>query len=360
MATIYPRKGSPFWWIKYLGPDGRPRQESTKFRTESTSNIRRARRLKAEKDLAEFDGATANTNGAEQWETWVLLFLQQRYAASPLTLERYLYTWDTLQKFLIERKIIFPRQLTRRHCFDYMAWRQHPAADRRADRHNTALQELKTLRIIMHKAMTNDFCTRNPCCKLGIKKQSALQKPEMTDELIETIRHHITETQPSELREFLNNSFEIARYQGCRISETRVNPQTDVALNKTNSTIRWAAKGGKNFTTLLHHKLISLFEQLKADGRTATWTAPRSCATEQSRRSWASSCWSRFLRKHGLRQKFPGLCFHSTRVTVITRMVRNNVTASKAKHNVGHSSTLVHETYQRLKTEDLAECVQAV
>lgn len=56
----------------------------------------------------------------------------------------------------------------------------------------------------------------------------------------------------------------------------------------------------------------------------------------------------------------PHLCFHCTRVTVITRMARAGVPISQAMRYVGHASTAVHKIYQRLAASDLSSAVNAI
>ena len=176
----------------------------------------------------------------------------------------------------------------------------------------------------------------------------------LTDEDCDLIRTEIQKVDNVVVREMLATSFEIARYQGCRLNETRLDPLTAVDL--TNHTISFSAKGGKEFITALHPKLVPLFERMIAEGRRETWSQPEGTA-----RQWASNKWFTFLNTHGLKAKIgDAACFHSTRVTVVTRMARANVSISKAKSYVGHASTLIHTTYQRLRPEDLEGCTDAV
>lgn len=56
----------------------------------------------------------------------------------------------------------------------------------------------------------------------------------------------------------------------------------------------------------------------------------------------------------------PHLCFHCTRVTVITKMARAGVPMAVAMAYVLHSSSLVHKIYQRLGIADLGSAVAAI
>ncbi len=255
--------------------------------------------------------------------------------------------------FIQERELV-PVTLTRQHCFEYIGWRAAP--DKKNGKYqacqNTALLDLKILRIIMQEAVERDLIHGNPCVKLGIKKTRPKEKPELTDEDCEIIRREAKKFADPTIREMLVNSFEIARYQGCRLTETRLNPHTDVDLDS--QTIRFRRKGGHDQITLLHPELVPFFKKLRADKRRrSTWDPPPGRG-----RQWASAKWWKFLERIGLKDR--SITFHCTRVTVVTEMARNDVPENKAQLFVGHSSTLVHRVYQRLRTGDLADCVAAV
>ena len=110
--------------------------------------------------------------------------------------------------------------------------------------------------------------------------------------------------------------------------------------------ITFDVKGGKTFTTKLHDGLVPLISRLKTEGRERTFDLCSQAGRE----------WTRFFRKIGLKH----LCFHCTRVTVITRLCRANVSESQAMRFVGHASETIHRIYQRLRAEDVGACVSAL
>jgi hypothetical protein len=110
--------------------------------------------------------------------------------------------------------------------------------------------------------------------------------------------------------------------------------------------ITFDAKGGKTFTTKLHHGLTPLIRRLRSEGRERTYEMPTQTGRE----------WTRFFRKIGM----PHLCFHCTRVTVITKLCRANVSESQAMRFVGHASETIHRVYQRLRAEDVSACASAL
>lgn len=356
MATLFVHKRSKFWYVRYRDPQThKQRRESTGFLRDNPIDTRKARARAATLTAAELAVPAPSTH-TSQWDGWVSDFLQVAYQQKRATLERYLTGWTTLKMFLEEKQISHPALLRREHCFAYMTWRAQPDRKRGKLRagHNTALLELRILRVLLQEAVQRGYCTGNPCVRLQIAKQPVALKPALTPKQITLIREHIAAL-PAARREFYELSFEIACYQGCRLNETSLNPQTDVVLSRKGNRIRFHAKGGREFWTLLHPKLVPLFQRLRAERRTHTWRAP-----DHSLRQWAAIKWAHFLRDTGLKEKIPRLCFHSTRVTVVTELYRNNVPENKAQNYVGHASTTTHRIYQRGTPEDLADCVAAV
>ena len=207
---------------------------------------------------------------------------------------------------------------------------------------NTALIDTKCMSVIMREAMRRDFCEGNHCERIGIPKDPPRQKPEITDEELKQIRRELR-NRP----EWMRVSFEIAIHQGCRLSETAV-PMDRINLSAEE--IQFWAKGrdGKPhiFTTKLHPGLKPLIQDLRRLGRTATCQLPRMAAKD----------WHFFFKECGL----PHLCFHCTRVTVITRLARAGVSISQAMAYVGHASALIHQIYQRLTAKDVGASVAAL
>lgn len=347
MASIYRRRSSPFWWIKYRTASGDIRYESTGLRVGVGKDTRIARELAAEKTLIE--RRTRGVVARERWDFWVVRFLNERYSDKPQSHLRYTTAWRTIRMFLSERNIAVPRALTRQDCQAYFDWRktENKRIGKYKAGHNTALLEVKTLGLIMREAVFRGYAPANPCRELGIKRVTGRIKPHYTPEEIQTVREKAAREQEP-LHSFLVNAFEIARYQGCRISETHLNPSKDVDLAAMRITFR--AKGGKEHITRLHPKLRPLFERLIAEGATETYKLPKSPA----------KTWFNFLKRIGLKKSNPNLCFHSLRVTVATEMARADVHESKAMRYLGHASTTIHRSYQRLRPDDLGDATDAV
>lgn len=346
-TSVYARQGSPKWYVSYWCRKRLKRvHEATPWRVDDPSGRKAAMRFAAAKsaEAAAFRGTLKH----EVWGAWVEKYLENRYRASPKTHTRMGNAWDWLRVWLDHKEIAVPAALTYHHVIAYPEWRalQKRNCGKSVCR-NTALLELKVLSLIMREAIRRGFATANPCERLGMRRDAPKQKPEMTDAEIATIRAALLVREGALTidQRWMSVAFEIAVHQGCRLSETQV-PLTAV----TDSTIQFVAKGRNGrphvFTTTLHPGLRGLMAELRAAGATTTCALPR----------MASKVWHDFFLEVGLGH----LCFHCTRVTVITRLARAGVPIQQAMRFVGHASEAVHQIYQRLKTEDLSACVSAL
>jgi len=345
MASLFQKPNSKYWWVKYRGPDGVIRRESTKLRVGIANETRSAEVIRAEKSLDEIKTNNSGYRGA--FDTWVGQWFLSKYSDryQVKTLERYQAIWSTFKIFLRERKITHPCQFTRDHCFDYLKWREQPdlPAGRHTACHNTALMDIKIFSMIMSEAVRRGYIQENPCLNLGIKKHRVAEKPELTREDITEIREKIQLEKDPEHRNMLEVSFEIALHQGCRQSETHM-PLSAFDLDAMVVHYPRTKQNPSGHTSPLNPKLAPLIKRLKSEGREMTFIMPVAMS-----RSW----WN-FLKKHRFTER--NICFHCTRVTVITAMARNNVPEYKAQKFIGHASTLIHRIYQRLRVEDLSSC----
>jgi integrase len=330
VAFLYRQKKSGFWWIEFRDAAGLVRRRSTKLRADNKDETRKARRIRDDLRRREFERHDAYP---EQWMHWVPQFLDQRYKSSPKTYSRYLNSWKHISAFLSARHIVSPRQLTRQHVRDFIDWRKFgdPDPDSLLSPccHNTALHEVKLLRVVMREAVESAFADNNPCVSLGIRKEPVAVKPAITlDE------HHIILDALRTAPEWMRISYTIAWHQGCRFSETCL-PLSNVDLK--HGTITFHAKGGKDFTAPLAQELRPLFTRLKAQRKKITFEMP----------PMSSKAWWLFFKRTRLRH----ICFHCTRVTFITRCYQAGLPEHIVMKLVGHASTTVHRVYPRLAVE---------
>lgn len=348
MASIFKRPRSPFWWVKYRDPaSGKICREST-LQSCNGPGTRRAREIEAEKTLLERRASQSVDRGS--FDTWVKPYLNTKYRYNEKTLDRYLTCWRTLELFLAETKIKFPIQLRREHCFDYLAWREQPKVRNGKYRagHNTALLELKILAMIMKEAVIRDYANANPARDLDIKRAPRKIKPELLDQDYQLILDHVA-TEPEPHRTAFRNSLLVARYHGARLNETNVNPCRDVKLTTTaagtKGEITFKQKGGKVRVKPLHPELVPLFAELQQQKAKHTYEP------------WAwGNRWTKLLRRIGLAERKPNVCFHSTRVTVETRLARAGVDKAIRMEYLSHDSQDVNDSYNRFTPDDLRVC----
>jgi len=339
MATLYRRSGSPFWWIKFRAETGLQVQQSTGLRYGMSLDTKRARELVAQKSLIEIQ--CGKTIFEENWAAWVPGFLARRYTGKEKSFKAMVARWRNVEGFLKSKLIFGPKQVSYRVALDFIEWRKIKAS------HNTALHEVKALSLVMGEGVKLGFIVANPVSRLGVHKQKPKQKPELTQDQIDTIRLELKAVDPvtKELKwpSWMSIAFEIAIHQGCRLRETQV-LLTDINLEK--QSITFNAKGGKRFTTALHPNLIPLIQELKKTDVKYTCILP----------DLPSKWFWMFFKQLGMR----GVCFHCTRVTVVTRLARAGVPMSQAMRFVGHASETVHMIYQRLSVDDLSDCLKAL
>lgn len=321
---------------------GKRVHEVTPFRLDDPVGKKRALDLAWEK--SKVAQAVLVPGHGDRWERWVEEFLRARYAGREKTLARVLGAWKQWRAFLGERGFPVPRGLHYQAVLDFVAWRsaQVKAQSKKRVSLNTALCDVRIMSVVMREAMRRGFAETNHCEKLGIQKTPAKQKREMLGDEIAKVRAALV-SRP----EWMRVSFEIALHQGCRLSETAL-PLAAVDLEK--NTIQFTAKGRKGekhvFTTQLHSGLRPMLEAMVREGREVTCVLPKMAAKE----------WHSFFKEIGL----PHLCFHCTRVTVITRLARAGVPIQQAMAFVGHASETIHRVYQKLQAPDLDRAVQAL
>ncbi|MEZ5405219.1 MAG: tyrosine-type recombinase/integrase [Verrucomicrobiia bacterium] len=338
MASVYTRKDSPYFQLR-VKVGGKWRSLPTDIQIGSIANRRKAERLAADYSVKETQGESSFYGN--YFTRWVEPYLAAKYATSPKTLERYMQMWNALRAFFRFKSIHEPREVKREFVFEYVKWRQNPPKDCGvyACSYNNALKEIVLLNILMNEAKLRDYISENPCLKHGMKRHKSKEKPEMSDNEIQIIRQHL-----KKYPEWMSIAFEIAIHQGCRLSETHL-PMEDVDL--LNKKITFTIKGNKRFTTAIVPDLLPLLKKLKKERRTMTYERPKYLIGKP---------WWAFFRSVGLSH----LCFHCTRVTVITRLARARIPMSEVMNFVGHSSELVHRVYQRLNVDDVRAAASAV
>ena len=352
-TSIYKRKDSPYWWIKFWCPlRHRNVGKSSGQRTDNPQGYRLA--LEESRSLSADARAARTVGTSARWETWVLDWLRMRHRNCARTLYCESKRWGWLDAFLTENKIYGPQSVTFQTGLDYMKWRtsQVKRVSKKHPSHNTALAELRFFSRVMRESVRRGFITASPLERMGIKKDPAPEKPDMSAADIAATRAGLMEWEGHlPLKDqWMTICFEIGIHQGCRLTETSV-PLTDI--DEDRGRITFHAKPKKVFTTQLHPALVPMIRDLRKAGVVRTCVLPQ----------MASKIWHWFFKGRKERNwtgVCPHICFHCTRVTVITRMARAGVPIQQAMAYVGHADETIHRIYQRLQADDLTRCTAAL
>src|SRR6185503_17132766 len=333
MSSLYRKQNSPFWFVQFIGADGKRRNKSTGFRADNPGQTVKARAFRAQLEASELS-RVGDANDGGGWDSWVPKFLE-RHCESPRTLERYFDAWKWLALWLQLERYHSPRNITYRNAIAYVDWRT--SFKRKTGKtvgRNTAILELKTFAMIMGEAVRLGHADANPLVSLKLRRDKAPKKPELSDDEVIEIREAL-KSEP----EWMQIAFEIALNTGCRLRETRL-PANCIDFDEGKITFP-SPKGGEDraFSIPMPSALRPLFEQMRKAKRKYTLEFP----FQPSRR------WQQFF----IKIKKPHLCFHCLRVTYVNRLRRAGVPREAAMRLVNHSSELIHQIYQREKVEDV-------
>ena len=327
---LYPKKRSPYWYIQYVDAEGRRHDKSTGLRRDDPNDTAKAQALRAQ---VEADSFKTGTQAPGNWD-WVEKWLE-RHCKTALTLQRYSTAWKWLALWLQLEHLHSPRQITYKKGIGYLDWRvkAKKKSGKSAGR-NTAIIELKLLSQILDEAVRMEEADANPLSSLDVHRDEAKEKPEIREDEIHQILSAL-EGEP----EWMQISFKIALYTGCRLRETRLHGE-NIKLDENKITFG-KPKGGKKraFSVPIPRKLKTLLRDLKETRKEWIFEFP----FQPSRR------WQQFFTKLNLSH----LTFHCTRVTFVSRLHRAGVPREIVMRLVNHANELIHRIYEREKVDDL-------
>jgi integrase len=340
MAFLIKRNRSPYFWIRYRKSSGKG-SESTRLRWDDPAQARQARDLVRQANEDE----KFTRSEKQMFVQWVPKLLRERYGANALNYKAYNNRWRALEPYLTSRKVLYAKDLTAEIAWEYIFWRtgnkKREGGVRQACR-NSALEELKLLKMLMKHAVAIGYASRNPLDSLRFKWDAQKEKPEITDEDLPKILDAL-EKAP----EWMRIQFLISFHTGCRLHETRV-PLACVDLAKRR--IHFPdAKMNRPFTAPLPPQLVALFTELKADKRRKFAFTPDCNLHTMSVR------WCHFFKELGMPYSF-----HSCRISFITRCIRAGVPENITMKLVNHGSVSISRHYQRLSVEDVERMADAI
>jgi len=333
MAYSYIKKGSPWFFIRFKAPDGKWRTKSTRYRIDNTLH-----RAKATEEAARLGVNEKRKDCGSDWVEGLI----ENHPVSPLTKVYYRNCWRHLARFITEQKITL-QAFSCADCEIYLRWRQSlPSTTGGKAGRNQACQDLKILKWIHRQGRLLGKMDSVALLDYRIKRGPIKRvKPVFSDNEIKIVRRALS---VDAVPKWMKVSFEIALATGCRLRETQI-PLSCVDLKNRVMTFPCPKGGsGKSFTIPIPAAIEPMLARMKAEGRELTCEVPR---------TRASLCWRRLLDICGLKTH----CFHSLRVTRVTRLRLAGCSQSVAMRLVNHSSTLVHELYQRHCVDDLRDAV---
>lgn len=342
MATFYTRKNSPYYYIGWMDASGKMRYKSSRIRVNEPGALKKVHEVVKEVERKEAVLKSDSVRG--HFKSWVPDLIDQE--RNEKTRYRYRNAWRWLFIFFEGKRVLHPAEVTYDLIMEFFHWRLDPEVGKkfnwRKHSKNGVLMEIKCLSRMMSEAVRKGLILYNPCFNLGIKKDPVKEKREITRaeeaKILKELNKKRSKLVDFNDREWMLGSFLVAMKQGCRLSEVKV-PLDMIDFEM--GTVRFKVKGfNKYHTAPLHNDVRALALERKAAGAKFLVDLP----------DGASRAWGRFFERLDLSD----LCFHCTRVTVVTRLARAGYSEAQCMQYVGHASDVVHAVYRKLKAADVA------
>lgn len=341
VSAIYKRKDSPWYWIRFKTPDGKWAAKATRYRTDSTLHRAKAQREASELSIKE----RAVRKGDDLWVGGLI----ETHPVSPSTKKHYRNSWRWVSRFLAERRLRL-EEFAPAHAEQYIAWRLSiPRTNGAHVSRNLAADDVKFIKWAHRQGRLLGLLDTVAMMDYRTKKLPAAKRPVFTDDEITRVRRFLAHDGAMDpAKEWMQICFEIGYHTGCRLRETRL----DLRLVDLHAgTINFPCpKGGvtRAYTIPIPAGIQPMLERLKGAGRRYAFEWP-------GHGSRISVEWRLTFNLCGLFNH----TFHSLRATRVTNLRKAGIPQSVAMRLVNHSSTLVHEMYQRHFVEDLRRHVDA-
>ena len=347
MASIVSRDDSPFYFLSFKDPTTWAwKKKRLPIRKDAPDARRKCAMALAEAEMKEAlampvqGQASAGAGPMYRGWSWVPGFIAEHYE-NVLSRQRAVNAWAAVRVFIDERGIEEPGMVTFAHGHEYVAWRQKPTAGSgiKARKKNTALLEVKIWSVIVQHAVRLGLALANPLFRLGIKRERPKVKPEITAEDQARIEAALRVDAP----DWMLDAWAVAMLQGCRLRQTMC-PMEQIDLER--GVITLPRQKGKEHTMPLHSALRPLVEKRRAEGASRLVEMP----------ALPSKAWRQFFDRLGLRE----VSFHSTRVTVNTRLLRAGFSTAQVMSLIGHSKEETNMIYRRLNPVDVRDQLETL
>lgn len=304
--------------------------------------LRRIHQLVAEETAKE--AVDAGDGASVMFKRWVPGWIEYNYS-NEKSRERCENAWAHVSVFFGKKGITHPMDVTYAVAHEYMRWRTNAAVaaveGRRVAAWNTAVMEVRFLGSMMQESLRRGWVTANPCARLGLARRDPKEKPAISrEEEVVIFRELQARRQGSP---WMEEAFLVAMRQGCRLREVEV-PLARVDVKSM--VITFKVKGGKFHPAPLHKDLLPLVAKAKAEKRETLVVLP-----EQP-----SPRFAKFFNAIGMGH----LCFHCTRVSVVSRLCEAGFSESQTMAYVGHASEAVHAVYRKMRPVAVAKLGDAL
>jgi len=349
MAKIYYRESSPKIWIQRKIA-GKWVRERTEWLIGDRAGEKKARELAARYTLEEMgqQSRTKTGNFSEWVDAW---FLEKFGASKTKTHSIYTQQWGWISRWMEERGIKHPMDLTRESLSDYREWRKpRPGVRRKGASINTVLPEIRTLGRVLKEAKLRGYCKEIVTRDLGWKTEDRREYAPWTDEEIQLALEK-SKGLPKD-KQWIRAALLLGTYQAARSAQMEV-PLT--AFDFDQKLIFWprsVMKGKKrDWVQPMDERLIPLIRPMVEERRKAkkTTLADRPELYALQVRRWLDSP----------KLKIPKV-LHGLRATWITKAALSGIPEAVARAFVHHAGPEVHRIYQRIRPSQTGEFLSLV
>lgn len=336
MASIYPKKNSPYIWLRYKRGNGLWAGKQTSYRWGNLGEERQAKLLARRQSEIEATRAGLTRASGAAFDAWVLPWLLATYSAASqsATLAIYKRHWRNIQKFLADHDLRAPMHIERKHVVAHLHWRMKSAG------RNTAIQEIKFFGAILREACARGLIAQNPYARPGLKRDAAPEKIPWKDAEIAAAARHLDR----EKSLWMRCAFYCGLYQACRLRQCEI-PLGQIRFDL--GVIQYPdhlVKGRSGYTQPIDPRFEPILRTLVAEARRKKQHVLCTVPWDASLR----------LRRTFDRAGLPHLVHHGLRVTWITRAAEQGIPESQAMAFCHHESREVHRIYKKLSAVEIA------
>jgi hypothetical protein len=333
MASLFTNKGSKWIYLSYIGKDGKWHKANTGYKNGNLGEERQAQRLADAKSLEE--KLQTRTDQSGRFDEWAAVWIHTKYGDSKSG-KHYHIRLRNVMAYLSEIGVEHPASLTRSNVSGYLSWRQKEGKSR-----NTAIGEIQLLSMVLDEAVARGYCGSNVAKGLRFRHDKPKDKSAWTDAEIARVDATLEQT---DRYGWMRTTFLLGRYQALRIRQCAV-PLECIDLDRgmihyPNEIVKMA----KGFSQPISPKFLPTLRELvghrRATGHRTLCDVPVLCSVE----------WRQFLDTLGLHH----LSHHGLRVSWISRAALSGVPEIVARQFANHSSSIVHQIYQRASVENVA------